>query len=170
VREVSEETGFKVEPVALIGTFSGPEDKDLLCKSLAIVGTALVWLPLLAPFILLVPRLATGRPLLFDYLIPGELSPVAVIGGGLLLWAAFRARMRRGIIGGGLGAAVALLVGSQALAVVTGLASGEIEPAGWPLAMVLTLFGGYGLALVVTGIGGVLLVRGLFKVADPLVK
>lgn len=74
-----------------------------------------------------------------------------------------RARSHRRLIGWGLGLAVGLLVGGQALAVVTGLASGEREPAGvwWVLALASIV--AYSLALVVISVGGVLLLRDLLK-------
>jgi hypothetical protein len=81
----------------------------------------------------------------------------------LLLWAALRARARRGLIIGSLSSAVILLVGGQALAVVTGLASGRTEPAGWPLALVLASLILFVLALIALAVGGVLLLRDLFK-------
>jgi len=141
------------------------EKKGILTKSLAIVGTVLVWIPILAPAFFSAALLTQARIFRFDYLMPAELFPVALVGGFLLLWAALRARSRRGLIGGSLGGAAVLLVGSQALAVVTGLASGETAPTGWPWALVLSLLALYVLALVVMGVGGVLLLRDLFKVA-----
>ena len=63
----------------------------------------------------------------------------------------------------GLGFAAGLLVGSQLLAVVTGLASSEAEPAGLMRVLVLAMIGGYSLALIVIGVGGALLLRDLFK-------
>jgi hypothetical protein len=42
------------------------------------------------------------------------------------------------------------------------LASGETETGGWQWILVLASLGTYSLALVVIGIGGVLLVRDLF--------
>jgi hypothetical protein len=137
--------------------------KNLLTKELASVGTGLVWIPILAPIIFSAIRFMSRHRFNFDYLMPAELFPVALVGGGLLLWAALRAHSRRGIIGGGLGVAAGMLVGGQALAVVTGLASGETAPTGWPWALVLASIGAYALALVVTGVGGILLVRDLFK-------
>ena len=142
------------------------EKKNGLTKLLAIAGTALVWLPLLAPVFFSVIRLITGRRFLFDYLMPAELFPVALLGGGLLLWATLRARSRRGIIGGSLGLAVGMLVGGQALAVATGLASGAIEPEGWPWALVLASLGIYSLARVGMGVGGGLLARDLYHNAQ----
>ncbi len=139
------------------------EKKDILTKVLAIVGTALAWFPILAPVVVSVIAFMAERMLRFDYLMPAELFPAALAGGGLLLWAALRARSRRGIIGWGLGAAAGLLVGGQALAVVTGLASGDTEPAGWQWALVLASLAAFSLALVAIGTGGVLLVRDLFS-------
>jgi len=139
------------------------EKKGVLTKILAIVGTVLVWFPILAPVLLSVAVIIKERMFRFDYLMPAELFPATLVGGGLLIWAALRARSRRGIIGWGLGSAVGLLVGGQALAVATGLASGETEPAGWWWALVLASIVVYSLALVVIGVGGVLLLRDLFK-------
>ena len=143
------------------------EKKGVFTKILAIVGTVLVWFPMLAPILLSVAALITERVFRFDYLMPAELFPVALVGGGLLLWAALRARSRRGLIGWSLGLAAGLLVGGQVLAVVTGLASGESEPAGWWWALLLASLVGYSLALVVIGVGGVLLLRDLFKPPQP---
>ena len=137
------------------------EKRRAFTKVLAIVGTVLVWFPLLAPVLLSVVVLIKRRVFLFDYLMPAELFPVILVGGGLLLWAALRARARRRLIGWGLGIAVGLLVGSQALAVVMGLASGEVSPTGWRIALVLAMIFGYALTVVVVGIGGALLVRDL---------
>jgi hypothetical protein len=139
------------------------EKKGVLTKILAIVGTVLVWFPILAPVLLSVAVIITERMFRFDYLMPAELFPATLVGGGLLIWAALRARSRRRLIGWGLGIAVGLLVGGQVLAVVTGLASGETEPAGWWWALVLASIVVYSLALVVIGVGGVLLLRDLFK-------
>jgi zinc transporter ZupT len=139
------------------------EKKDKLTKTLAIAGTVLVWLPMLAPVFFSVIRFIQARRFMFDYLVPAEFFPVALVGGGLLLWAAFRARSRREVIGWGLAAAVGLLIVSMAVATVTGLASGETEEGGWQWALVLILIAGFWLALVGTGVGGILLVRDLSK-------
>jgi hypothetical protein len=105
------------------------------------------------------------RLLRFDYLMPAELFPLGLVGSLLLLWAAFRARSRRGIIGGGLAAALTLLVGTQALAEVTGLASGRIEPTGVWFVLANAGLAGFILALVVIAIGGLSLVRDLSRPA-----
>jgi len=136
--------------------------KDRFTKILAIVGTVFVWLPILAPVVFAVIRFIQTRRVMFDYFIPAELFPVVLVGSGLLLWAAIRARSRRGIIGWSLGAAVGLLVASMAVAQVTGLDSGEAEIGGWQWALVLVFFAGFWLALLGIAIGGILLVRDLY--------
>ena len=138
------------------------EKRDVLTKILAIAGTVLVWFPILVPVLLSV-AIIKERMFRFDYLMPAELFPVALVGGCLLVWAALRARSRRRLFGWGIGIAVGSLVGGQVLATVTGLASGETEPVGWPWALVLSSLAIYSLALVVMGVGGLLLLRDLFK-------
>ena len=137
--------------------------KGVLTKVLAVVGMVLVWFPFLATVVISVVGSIRDRVFRFDYLMPAELFPIAFVGGGLLMWAAMRARSRRRLVGWGLGVAVVLLVGSQALAVATGLASGETEPAGWLWALVVASIAVYSLALVEIGAAGVLLVRDLFQ-------
>ncbi len=139
------------------------EKKNVVTRILAITGTALVWLPILAPIFFSGIAFIDMRMFRFDYLMPAELFPAALAGGGLLFWATIRARSHQRLVGWGLGIAIGLLVGSQALAVITGLASGRIEPSGWQWVLVLMLLAGYSLALVAIGIGGVLLLRDLFK-------
>jgi hypothetical protein len=135
----------------------------LLTKALALVGVVLVWFPIAATVVTSVLGTAMSGIFRFDYLMPAELFPAALIGGLLLLWAALRARSRRGLIGWGLLLAVGLPVIGQAIAVVTGLASGEREPSGWPWVLVIAFLVAYTLALVEIGIAGVLLVRDIFR-------
>ncbi|MDD5468971.1 MAG: hypothetical protein PHS96_14325 [Anaerolineales bacterium] len=137
-------------------------DKATFTKTLAIIGTVLVWLPILAPVFFSLVALVAARRFRFDYLMPAELFPVALLGGALLVWATLRARSRRGLVGWGLGVAIAMLVGGQALAVATGLASGEIEPAGIWWTLVLGSLVIFILALLMMGVGGILLLRDLF--------
>lgn len=140
--------------------------KGILTKILAVLGTALAWFPILAPVLFAVFRYIQSGRILIDYLMPAELFPVALVGSLLLLWAALRAHSQLRPIGWGLGGAVGLLVGTQALAVVTGLASGATEPGGWPWAIVIAGLAGYVLALVLIAVGGSLLVKDVFAPAQ----
>jgi len=65
--------------------------------------------------------------------------------------------------GWGLALMVGLLVGGQALAVATGLASGAIEPAGWPWVLVVASLVAYTLTLAAIGVAGLLLLRDRFR-------
>ncbi len=67
-------------------------------------------------------------------------------------------------IGWSLGAAVIFLFGGQAIAVVTGLASGAREATGWPFVLALGSIVLYTLAVIKTGIAGVSLVRKLYSI------
>jgi len=137
--------------------------KDVLTRILAIIGTVLVWLPLLAPVIFSLVTLFQRGRFLFDYLMPAELFPVELLGGALLLWAALRACAYKKLIGWSLAAAIIFLVGSMGLAQITGLASGKTEATGWLMTVVLIPLVMFLLTLVITGLGGVLLVKDLSK-------
>jgi len=139
---------------------------SVLTKILASLGTVLAWLPILATVLFSAAAFITRHKFLFDYLMPAELFPLALAGGGLLLWAALRARAHRGLIGGGLALAAGLLVGGQVLASITGLASGDTQPYGIWWALVFASIVVYSLAVVAIGIGGVLLLHDLFD-ASP---
>lgn len=138
---------------------------DRLTQGLALVGDGLVWFPVLAPVLAAVSGWAADRQFQFDYLMPAELFPMVLAGAGLLGWAAWRARSRRGLIGAGLGAALGCLVLGSAVAGLTGLATGAREPVGWPWALVLAALGGYCAAVGVMGVGGALLVREAWRPA-----
>ena len=136
-----------------------------LTITLAIVGTVLVWMPILATILTAVPVSIWTRSLHFDYLMPAELFPAAFAGGALLLWAALRARSHRRWIAWSLGLMVAFPVAGSVLATVTGLASGETEPAGLPWALVLAAFALYTLAVIAAGAAGLSLLHLLFRPA-----
>ncbi len=61
------------------------EKKGGLTKILAIAGTVLVWLPILVPVTFCAARFAAHRVFRFNYLMPAELFPAVLLGGGLLL-------------------------------------------------------------------------------------
>jgi hypothetical protein len=139
------------------------KNKSVFTKTLAIAGTVLAWFPILAPILFSVALFIRAQLFRMDYLMPAELFPFALAGGLLLIWAAIRTRARLKLIGWSLGIAVGMLVGGQALAVATGLASGETEPTGWPWALVISSLIAFILALVAVGVGGVLLLKDLYK-------
>lgn len=134
-----------------------------LTKILAVVGTVLVWLPILAPLLLGLVSLAVDGIFRLDYLMPAELFLLVLAGGAGLIWAAFRARAHLALIAGSAITAIIALVGSQFVAVITGLASGETAIGGWAYYLVLAIFAIYILSVMAMGVGGVLLLRDLFR-------
>ena len=138
------------------------EQKNIFTKILAVIGLMLVWFPLLSPIVFSVVVFSKDRIPRFDYLMPAELFPAALIGGGLLVWASTRARSHRALIGWGMGIAVGFLVAGQSLALATGMASGETEPSRGLLTLVLGSVGLYVLGLVAIGVGGVFLAKDVF--------
>ncbi len=115
--------------------------KSAYPKWLAIVGDVVMWLPIAAPILTGLPRIFKGVNPPVDYLMPAELFPAALLGMILLLWAAIARRTMRAPIGITIAAAFVGLIGCQVVAEVTGLASGAIEPTGWPWIAVLVTFG-----------------------------
>ena len=139
------------------------ENKGAFTKILAVVGTIFVWFPILAPILLTTIFFIQEHIFRFDYLMPAELGLFAFGGGILLLVAAFRAHTYRKLIGWGLGIAFTMVVGGQALAVITGLADGTTEIGGWQWMLVLASLILYTVAIVIIGVGGVLISRDLFR-------
>jgi hypothetical protein len=139
------------------------ESRTVIARILAIAGTVPVWLPLLAPLVFAVRSLIGRQGFRFDYFMPAELSPAILAGGALLVVSAVLARSRRRLVIASLAAAVVLLVGSQVFAVVTGLASGRTEATGWRWGITFAGIIGYALAAAALGVGGVLLIRDLFR-------
>lgn len=139
------------------------ENKGVFTKVLAVAGCLFVWAPLVLPFVFSFFTIFRTPVFHFDYLMPAELFPSALLGGCLLIWAALRAHSYARLVGLSLGLALSLLVIGQVLAVGTGLALGEIEPSGLAWGLVVSSIVGYTLFLVVLGIVGILLTLGLFK-------
>ena len=138
-------------------------NKGRLTKTLAMAGTTLAWLPVIAMVFITGAMLIRTGEFHFDYLIPAELFPVFLGGGLLLLWASIRAKWYRMWIGVGLGAAVIFLVAGQGIAVATGLASGATRPGGWQSTVVLGVIILYDLAVIAVGVGGIRLIRSVFR-------
>ncbi len=143
------------------------EKKRILTRLIGFVGAVLVWIPILAPVFFSLLLLIDRGIFRFDYLMPAEFFPLVLLGGILLLWAAFREHAWQRLIGWGLGLAAGLLVAIQGLAVATGLASGAREPVGFWFGLVTAFLGVYILAVIALGVGGGLLVHRLFRPDVP---
>jgi hypothetical protein len=129
-------------------------------KILAIVGTVLVWITLLAPVLLSLVVLLTRNMVLFDYLMPAELFPLALIGGGFLYLVAYRIHYFKRMISWSLSIAIVSLVSGQIFAVISGVASGSIDT--WQLFVIRGTNLLYCAFLFLTGINGIRLLLKIF--------
>jgi hypothetical protein len=136
---------------------------NALTKTLAITGTILVWIPVLAPVLFSISLFIQRGGFNFDYLLPAEAFPIALAGGLLLIWASIRVKRYQKLIGWAFVALVVLPSAGQAAASLTGLATGDVEPVGWQWALVLGAIILYDLAVIAVGVGGILLIGDLFR-------
>ncbi len=136
-----------------------------LTKILACAGCVFIWFPILTPIIFAFVSYFSDGIFRFDYLMPAELFPFALLGGCMLFWAAIRAQSHRRLLGWGMVGAIALLIGSQSIAVATGLASGDAEASGWRFILTMVIFILFLLFLLATAISGIALLRKLFQKA-----
>ncbi|HBT39438.1 MAG: hypothetical protein XD58_1429 [Thermotoga sp. 50_1627] len=130
-------------------------------KFLTVLGLILVWVPVIAPIFFSVVALIQMGRFLFDFLMLAELSLLFLLGAILLLFVSIRTKNYVKQIGFGLLAAVTLLFGGQAVAVITDLASGAVEPKGWTFVLVTTMVILYDFAVVEIGVTGFYLLRKL---------
>ena len=98
-------------------------------------------------------------------MIPAELYVLVLVGCGALLWAALRERTLVKAVAWTTGIAFFLLLGCQGLAMITGLAHGEVEvedAPGW-VAFITAMLIGYDVCVALLGYWGVRLSQRLFK-------
>ncbi len=111
-----------------------------ITRTLAIAGSILAWLPVALMVVSFFARLIMDGVFLGDFLLPAELFLVTVVGFALLLWAAIRSRYYIKAIAITFGVAVAALLGTLGLPVLTGLAHGEYEPTGWRVVLAMGVY------------------------------
>ena len=136
---------------------------NISIRILAITGAVLLFLPVLTTILTGIFISIARHRLRVDYLMPAELGLLAIIGGGLLLLAAIISRTHFKQILLIYLLMIIMLVGSQAIAVWTGLASGAREATGWPFTLVIGMLVVYALLMVVLGLAGVQLSKDLIK-------
>ncbi len=143
--------------------------KMIAARVLVIIGTVLVWFPILATLFTGIIGSINAKTFRMDYLMPAELFPFVGVGSVLLVIAALLARSTRKWIIWNLVAMILTLVGGQVVASVSGLASGRIEPEGIWWIIVLATLGLYAISVITMGIGGILLLKSCFRheVVEP---
>ena len=137
--------------------------KNFLTKSLVIAGVILTWFPILATLITAVLASIIEQSFLFDFLMPAELGVFAILGSSLLLWGAIRLKSMIKPIAWSLALMIILLFGSQALAVASGLATGERPSSDAMFYVVTSMLMMYSLILVIPALLGTRLLREAFN-------
>ena len=135
-------------------------------KILAILGTVLVWIPIFFTILTSIVGTWLSGKMLFDYLMPAELFLLALGGAALLLCASLWTRTYRKSVIIGTSAACFFVIGGQAFAVLSGLASGAAEQGGWAWTTVIASIAIYSLAVIELGVVGIMLARKLFSTND----
>lgn len=130
-------------------------------KTLAVAGTLLVWYPILRALCVSSDFLIDQGELVDDYAYTLQHFSTALLGGLLLIWAASRARRRQKIILWSYLLGVGALILGLTLASVFGLDSDVIRPETYLVAFLSVGF--FVLVTVVMAVGGVLLLRDLFR-------
>lgn len=136
--------------------------RGLFSKILVVIGAIFVWLPLVAPVLFSIIFLTRTGFFRIDYLMPFELFGFALTGGLLLTWVSTRSGEGWKKAAMPLGISTLLLILSQGLAVLTGIASGERAAEGIWMWLIVILLIGSGIAMIWLGITGIRLIRAVF--------
>jgi hypothetical protein len=139
------------------------EKNSKITKIIAYIGTILVWSPIAFMIVTSIIGSIASQRFLMDILMPAELFLIIVAGTILLLWSAIRSKMMIKNISWTFLIMVLSLFGSQALAVLTGLAHGDTEPEGWPLLLVMFLMAVYIATVITEGLLGIMIRKGIKK-------
>ena len=134
-----------------------------LTRLLATAGTILLGLPIIAPIVFAFVSLVRGNGFLLDYLMPGELFIMVLVGAGLIIWAAIREKTMLKPILWVLGVSLVLFFGCQGLAQVTGLANGKLPASGPVFIIVMSMLILYDLGVVTLAVLGGMLIKKAFS-------
>lgn len=131
-------------------------------KVLSILGTVIVLFPILFTVATSAAGTLMSGEFRFDYLMPAELFLLVFVGAVLLLVVSLQSRYFRVYIAIGFSCAVLLFFGMQAVAFLSGLASGETAEGGWAWTVVIAMIILYIAAVIELGVMGVVLTKKLF--------
>ena len=139
------------------------KNKSLISKIIAITGTILVWIPIIAPVLLTIIFLIIKGRFAFDFLMPMELIFLVIIGAILLIISSIIMKFKWKIIGISLGTIISIFILGQFIAEITGIASGETEMTSTLYFIMITFVIIYIISLIILGISGITLVKKFLK-------
>lgn len=121
----------------------------------SVIGTVLLWIPIALTIVTSIAGSIFAGKLLMDYLMPAELFFLVLAGWILLIiGSVLSGKWKIPVVITGV-VALVLLFGAQILAVVSGLASGDIPAEGMIWYLVLGMLVLYDLLVIVLGIIGI---------------
>lgn len=129
--------------------------KEQALKITTILSAFLLLAPITFMLIISAIMLVTRGKILVDILIPLEVFPIVLTGAGILTLIACKINVYKKRICSMSIALVAMLIGGQYLAIVTGLADGSTPASGWPLIIVMSTIIVYDILTIVIGIYGI---------------
>ena len=143
------------------------KDKVQVTHLMAVIGTGFVGLPLLFMVVTsLIGSISSGR-FLMDYFMPAELFPLVAIGAVLLFWAALRSRLYLKPILWIICVGLAALLGSQGIAMASGIGTGAREAVGIWFILLIIIYALYVIGVIALFVLGILFSRELAKTKAP---
>ena len=139
-----------------------PKLKSVLAKVFALIGMAALWLPILFMCLTAIVGSIINQTLLFDYLMLAELYFIVIPGLVALFVASLLGGCYQKWFGWGGAVAVVLLVGTLALAALSGLSSGLLPASGGIYITVIAAILVYSILVIALAVLSILLVRKLF--------
>ena len=131
---------------------------DKVAMVCAVIGTILVWLPILIMLITSIIGSISAQMFLMDYLLPAEFFFVELIGWVLLVAASLMTQvMKIPVLITAILTPAALII-AMLVASLSGLTSGAIEAEGFIWMLILGMIGVYDVLVAVMGVLGIKLI------------
>jgi len=131
---------------------------DKVALVCAVIGTILVWLPILIMLITSIIGSISAQMFLMDYLLPAEFFFVELIGWVLLVAASLMTQvMKIPVLITAILTPAALII-AMLVASLSGLTSGAIEAEGFIWMLILGMIGVYDILVAVMGVLGIKLI------------
>jgi hypothetical protein len=133
----------------------------------AIAGEAFAAFPFAATVFTSIAGSISMRKFVLDWLMPAELFPAAGLGAVLLMAGAILLKRYRALTGGLSGGCLAMLLGSQAYATLSGLAEGRADTPAAAMAIATAGIAAYCAFLAAIIVAGAFLIRAARRAARP---
>lgn len=138
-------------------------NKILISKIISIIGTILIWIPIIAPIFFTLILLFIRKIFAFDFLMPMELLFLVIIGAIFLIATSIIMKYNWKTIGISFCIIISMFIIIQLIANLIGIVSGRTEITTIMYVIMITFVVIYIISLIILGISSILLVKKLFK-------